>query len=55
MAETDVSGRFSGNVLDLLPGETVTVTFTPDMPQDLPRAASSLVVRDLYSSSATGT
>ena len=55
MAETNVAGRFSGNVFDLLPGETVTLTFTPDNPQDLSRAAASLMVRDLYSSSATGT
>jgi hypothetical protein len=54
MAETDVAGRFSGNVFDLLSGETVNIAFAPDNPHDLERAAASLVVRDLYSSSATG-
>lgn len=54
MAETAVAGRYSDNVFDLLAGETASITFTPDDPAELPRAASTLVVRDLYSSSSTG-
>jgi beta-mannosidase len=49
--ECDVAGHFSNNAFDLLAGETATITFTPDNPADLKRAASTLVIRDLYSSS----
>jgi beta-mannosidase len=49
--ETSVHGSYSHNVFDLLPGESRTVTFTPDNPADMSRAATDLVVRDLYSSS----
>lgn len=49
--ECDVAGHFSDNAFDLLAGETATITFTPDNPDDLKRAASTLVIRDLYSSS----
>jgi beta-mannosidase len=53
MAETSVPGSFSDNVIDLLPGETVTLHFTPDDPGAIDLAMSSLVIRDLYSSSST--
>jgi beta-mannosidase len=49
--ECDVAGHFSDNAFDLLEGETTTITFTPDTPADLNRAAETLVIRDLYSSS----
>ncbi|NMD09414.1 MAG: hypothetical protein GYA66_15695, partial [Phyllobacteriaceae bacterium] len=49
--ECDVAGHFSDNAFDLLGGESITITFTPDTPSDLARAADTLVVRDLYSSS----
>ncbi len=51
MAETDVEGGFSDNVVDILPGETATLVFTPDDPARLDEAWQSLVIRDLYSSS----
>jgi beta-mannosidase len=49
--ECDVAGHFSNNAFDLLADESVTISFTPDNPSDLSRAAETLVVRDLYSSS----
>ncbi len=49
--ECDVAGHFSDNAFDLLAGESTTVTFIPDTPSDLNRAAETLVIRDLYSSS----
>jgi beta-mannosidase len=49
--ECDVSGYFSSNAFDLLAGESTTLTFTPDNPDDLARAKDTLVIRDLYSSS----
>jgi beta-mannosidase len=49
--ECDVAGHFSDNAFDMLAGESTTITFTPDTPSDLARAADSLVIRDLYSSS----
>jgi beta-mannosidase len=49
--ECDVGGHFSDNAVDLLAGESTTITFTPDNPTDLNRAAQSIVIRDLYSSS----
>lgn len=51
MAETDVEGAFSDNVVDILPGETATLVFTPDDPARIDEAWQSLVIRDLYSSS----
>jgi beta-mannosidase len=50
-AETGVPGRYSDNVLDLLPGETTIIIFTPDDPADLSSAKDNLVIRDLYASS----
>lgn len=52
MAECSVSGSFSDNVVDLLPGETVTPSFTPGDPLRLDEAMDSLVIRDLYPSFA---
>ena len=51
VAETGVDGHYSDNVLDLLPGESATIIFTPDNPADLKSAAQNLVIRNLYSSS----
>jgi len=42
--EADIAGRFSANVFDLLPGETVKVTFTPTDPTEKP----NFILRDLY-------
>ena len=53
MAESDVEGNFSDNVVDILPGETATLVFTPDDPAQLDAAWQSLVIRDLYSSSSS--
>ena len=50
-AECDVAGHFSDNAFDLLGGEDVTITFTPDTPSDITKAKDTLVIRDLYSSS----
>ena len=52
MAETSVPGAFSENAVDLLPGETVTLIFTPDNPAQLDQAVADLVIRDLHSSSS---
>ncbi len=49
--ECDVGGHFSDNAFDMLSGESTSITFTPVNPADLERAASTLVIRDLYSSS----
>ena len=49
--ETSVPGIFTGNVFDLLPGETRSIAFLPDNPGDLATAKTDLVTRDLYSSS----
>jgi beta-mannosidase len=54
-AECDVSGHFSDNAFDLLGGDIITITFTPDAPSDLARALDTLVIRDLYSSSHSTT
>jgi beta-mannosidase len=51
MAETGVDGRYSDNVLDLLPGESAEIIFTPDNPAELQTALDNLIIRDLYSSS----
>jgi hypothetical protein len=53
MVETDVPGSFSDNVIDILPGETTTLTFTPDDPSRIDEAMKCLVIRDLHSSSHT--
>ncbi|MFO1034894.1 MAG: glycoside hydrolase family 2 protein [Hyphomicrobiales bacterium] len=50
-AETGVAGRYSDNVLDLLPGESARITFTPHNPAHLQAAKDNLVIRDLWSSS----
>ena len=50
-AECDVAGHFSDNAFDLLGGEEITITFTPDTPSDITKAKDTLVIRDLYSSS----
>ena len=47
-AEADCPGRFSDNVLDLLPGETARIRFTPDEPS---AAAPHFTQRNLFSSS----
>jgi beta-mannosidase len=49
--ECDVAGHFSDNAFDMLAGDSTSITFTPDNTADLARAAGSLVIRDLYSSS----
>ncbi|WP_322890371.1 MULTISPECIES: beta-mannosidase [unclassified Yoonia] len=43
--EADVAGRWSGNVLHLLPSETRTLTFTPADPASTPQ----FTLRDLHS------
>ena len=53
MAETDVPGCFSDNVVDVLPGKTATLTFTPDDSTRLDEAMKSLVLRDLHSCSSS--
>jgi beta-galactosidase/beta-glucuronidase len=49
--ETGVDGAYSDNVLDLLPDESATITFTPTQAADLKAAQQNLVIRNLYSSS----
>ena len=51
--EADVAGHFSDNAFDILPGEIVTVTFTPDDPAAPPVGAEAFVLRDLHSSYAS--
>jgi beta-mannosidase len=51
VAETGVDGSYSDNVLDLLPGEQASITFTPDDPTTLQAALDNLTIRNLYSSS----
>ncbi len=51
----DVPGHFSDNAFDLLAGESITISFTPDNPADLTGAKDTLLIRDLYSSSHTTT
>ena len=48
-----VAGHFSDNAFDVLPGEIVTVTFTPDDPAAPPVGAEAFVLRDLHSSYAS--
>ncbi len=50
-AETGVDGQYTDNVVDLLPGESTTIIFTPTNAADLKSAQQNLVVRNLYSSS----
>lgn len=47
--DCDVAGRFSENVLTLLPGQPKTITFTPVDPADLVRAHDTTTVNNLYS------
>ena len=51
--EANVAGHFSDNAFDILPGEIVTVTFTPDDPAAPPVGAEAFVLRDLHSSYAS--
>jgi len=51
VAETGVDGRYSDNVIDLLPGEKAEIVFTPEDPGQLQSALDHLIIRDLYSSS----
>ncbi len=53
MAESDVPGSFPDNVIDILPGESLTLLFTPNDASRLREAAQSLIIRDLYSSSSS--
>ncbi len=50
--EALVSGHFSDNAFDILPGETVAITFTPDDPRALSGVAGDFILRDLHSSYA---
>ena len=50
-AETGEFGSYSDNVLDILPGESATIIFTPDNADDLKAAQNNLIIRNLYSSS----
>ena len=52
VVEASQGGHFSDNVFDMLPGETVSLTFTPDDPSASVDAAA-FVVRDLHSSYAS--
>jgi beta-mannosidase len=53
MVETAVPGTYSENVIDLLPGEPMTIVFTPDDPARLDEAMIDLIIRDLHSSSSS--
>jgi beta-mannosidase len=48
---TTAAGHFSDNFFDLLAGESRTITFRPDSPDDLEKARQNLALRDLYLSS----
>ena len=50
--EATAGGHFSDNAFDILPGETSTITFTPDDPATAVDVAA-FVVRDLHSSYAS--
>ena len=52
LVEAEPAGHFSDNAFDILPGETVSLTFTPDDPSASVDAAA-FVVRDLHSSYAS--
>ncbi len=49
--ECDVAGHFSDNAFDMQAGESLTITFIPYDSKNLQRAADTLVIRDLHSSS----
>jgi beta-mannosidase len=49
MLETSVHGWFSDNAFDVLPGESVTVRFTPDDRSQLELVRADIVVRDVHS------
>jgi beta-mannosidase len=51
--ETNVGGRFSDNLFDVLPGETIQLAFTPDDPRTFPTGPQDFVLRDLHSSYAS--
>ncbi|WP_420963307.1 glycosyl hydrolase 2 galactose-binding domain-containing protein [Brucella sp. IR073] len=48
--ECEARGRFSDNALTLYPGQGASLTFTAS-PEEAAKAAATLLVRDLYSSS----
>jgi beta-mannosidase len=52
VVDTAVAGHFSDNAFDILPGDTVAITFTPDDPATAVDVAA-FVVRDLHSSYAS--
>ena len=51
--EPKFSGRLSDNLFDVLPGESIVVTFTPDDPKAFPAGPQDFVLRDLHSSYAS--
>jgi beta-mannosidase len=51
--EPKLAGRLSDNDLDILPGESVVVTFTPEDPRAFPAGPQDFVLRDLHSSYAS--
>jgi beta-mannosidase len=51
--ESRAAGHFSDNVFDILPGETVELTFTPDDPAAVSAGVADFIVRDLHSSYAS--
>jgi beta-mannosidase len=53
VVEARNGGHFSDNTFDILPDETVTITFTPDHPKAFPTGAQDFVLRDLHSSYAS--
>ncbi len=48
--EAPTGGRFSDNAFDILPGETVAITFTPDDQRALSGVVGDFILRDLHSS-----
>jgi beta-mannosidase len=53
VVEASDLGHFSDNAFDILPGETVAITFTPEHPDAFPTGAQDFVLRDLHSSYAS--
>jgi beta-mannosidase len=51
--EPKLGGRLSDNDFDVLPGESIVVTFTPDDPTAFPAGPQDFVLRDLHSSYAS--
>lgn len=47
--EADCNGRWESNLFDLLPGETITTSFTPANPNETP----NFTARDLFSATMT--